>query len=151
MSIENTVFGIGCGQEIYDTPDEETWVQCKIGRAKLGMIIGLIILVIIVLMFVFLGGHGTTANVLIIFLGFLAAGFLIYSTYHWTERFARTEWKRFELAINTEMKNLGASREKAVEHYIDKIQQEKNRRAQLQAASQQAGAILSVASALRRH
>jgi hypothetical protein len=135
MSIYDSIFNPGCGQEIYDTPDEQTFVNCQIGKAKIGLIVATIIIFCIIL-FVYYSDSISSGWKAITYIGgpLLIAG-IAFVTFTFTEKFARVDYQRFTTAIDNEVKNLHIDRPSAVANYIQKIQRDKDREVMSRASS----------------
>lgn len=136
--------GADCGLDIYEEPDENKWVECQMRKSRMGLYIIVPILIVIVILFIWLGSPALKIGAVVIGGGLIALA--VASHIYWTPTAARVQHKRFQREVESYMRD-GVTRAQA----IDKIRDEHLKRevARTQANATLSGAAL-IAGALRR-
>jgi hypothetical protein len=111
MSLTSYWLGEKCGVDIYETPDEQTWVDCEVKQARIRAVFAVPILIIIILLLIFFG-NGLMKWGGIAVCVFAIAG-ILFSAYFFVERTSRIEHRRIQNKLKSYMKD-GMSRSKAI-------------------------------------
>ena len=131
-----------CGLDIHETESADTWAKCTTSNAKIGAVIGTVIILIIMLGFCYATDIMLWRVVYILSALTLCAAILVYAFYY-AENMARIDYKRFEIKLASYLSN-GMSRGDA----IKEINRENTqlRAAQMQSnATFQQGAMIAAA------
>lgn len=150
MSFQDILAGPECNVDVYEQPDEDKWVECKIRKNKIGLIIAIPIIVVIMIIFLFVGSTG--AKVIVVTIGCVLIPLLLLSHFYWTPLAARNEHRTTQLELKSRIDS-GMSRAQAMES----IQHEKLKKMEIQshadvtrsAAHIQSSGMYAIANAMR--
>lgn len=119
-----SMFNPNCGLDIYETCDENTWVDCRVASSRLGFYVFAAI-VVIVLLIIFFATDGVGKFIVIL----VAVGLFLLSRFgtSWIEKSARTEYQRMNKEIEGIMRSGDFSRKEALLQLRDeKLRRETN-------------------------
>lgn len=128
-----SMFNPNCGLDIYETCDENTWVQCKLASSRLGLYIFAIVLVIVMVIIFFV--TDLTGKIIVVAVGVGLWYLARYASTTWIEKTARVEYQRIEKEVEGMMRRGELTRKEAV----NSLRDEKLRREHTSAIRGQTG------------
>jgi hypothetical protein len=98
------MFNPSCGLDVYETCDENTWVQCKLASARLGRyVFGLILVIVMIIIFFATDSLG---KIIVVAVGLGLFLLMRFGADAWISSTARVEYQRAEREIEG-MRNRG--------------------------------------------
>jgi hypothetical protein len=146
MSFTDVWIGPECGVDIYEEPNEDVWVSCSTAQAKLGMMVGIPIIIIVIILCLWFGSTYVQVGAAIIGPIIIVLSILMW---YWTPIASRNEFQRAQKEIKSRV-DAGMSKATA----IQEIQKERLKREEISANRRgqmsQAAGLFSIANSLRK-
>lgn len=117
MSLTYDIGNIDCGLPIYETVNEQMWIDCNSASNRRGAWIFTAILIVITILIIFFAE--STLFKIVFALGAVAIiGGIIAGTYFYMPGYLSREWKQYEKRLDTIQEQLKVDRPGAIREYV---------------------------------
>lgn len=149
MSLQDVLSGPECGLDAYEQTNRDVWIECQTKKSRIGLMIGIPIIIIIVIVLLFVGT--VPVKIMAVLGGCALIGLMVASHVYWVPMSAGTQFDMAQRELKSRMDS-GMTRAEAFkslqEERLAKLKMEQQARLQSQANAANTAGMFAIANAL---